>query len=61
MDARMQDAQIESEIEAYVIQYSGHSRLTRLLKIAENSHDLLVTIAAIKIANRIAKKEGLLG
>lgn len=61
MDARMQDVSHETEIEAFVSQYSGHSRLTRLIKIAENSHDIYVAVSAIKIANKIAKKEGLLG
>lgn len=61
MDARMHDVASETEIENYISQYRGHSRFTRLLKIAENSHDIFVTINALKVANKLAKKENMLG
>jgi hypothetical protein len=61
MDARMHDVSVETEIEAYVSQYRGHSRFTRLLKIAESSNDIVVVISALKVANKLAKKENLLG
>lgn len=61
MDARMHDVSSETEIESYISQYRGHSRFTRLLKIAENSSDIYITINAIKVANKLAKKENMLG
>ena len=61
MDAKMHDVSSETEIENYISQYRGHSRFTRLLKIAENSNDIYITINAIKIANKLAKKENMLG
>ena len=57
----MHDVSLETEIEASVSQYHGHSRFTRLLKLAENTNDIFVSIAALKVANKLAKKENLLG